>query len=250
MAGLVIVTMSALAEAPAPRTMTFIDDGSGLSLTLQIEATAPDAGHSVFRAPARGFYVVETGAAMRVLGPTSVVIDYDGPAELLPATDAQGNVTGTVLAPSHLRQVRLHAQLDPKHHTGEATLTEPSARFHLVTRAVSKAKLGPTLLAFEDALLRNDGRAIYALMNSDVTSRYTPEAFEAYWTAESSTNTVTAVRRISVSDTRTTDNGLSYVVVTYTIEYRSPSGVTGTTTLDDYFVIQDGEWKLLTTRQH
>ena len=247
-AGSVAVAMGAVAGTPPPRTMTFVDDASGVSFTIQVEVTAPDAGHFVFRAPARGFYVGEAGAAMRALSPTSIVVDYAGPADVRPAIDVAGNITGSVLRPTHLDNVRLQAQIDPAHHTAEVTLTEPAARSHLVVGAVSKANLGPTLASFESALLSNDGAAIYSLMNSDVTSRYTPESFAAYWTAQSTKGAVTALRRVSVSDARTTDNGISYVIATYEVAYRMADGSTGTTTLDTYFGLQNSAWKVLFTK--
>ncbi len=239
---LAIVGVVVIAQAaPLPsRQMTFVDERSGLVLTLQVEPGAADAGHFVLEVPSRGSYVGLAGGAMRALSPTSVIVNFDGAATFRPAPDAGG--------PPRRASVRLQAQVDPAHRTAEATLTEGTSRFHLVVPAIGRGGIEPTLAAFERATAADDGGALYDLMDLEVTTRYTRQAFAQLWAQQSaSVGRVVALRRLSVGDVQTTDLGLSFITVTYDADLQLPGGVTRTARFDVFFLRQAGAWRFWST---
>lgn len=126
-----LAAVAAVALTPG-RTLTFTDERTGYSLTMQTDPAAADARHFTFRVPGLGIYVGSAGTSMRVLTSTSVIVQYDGSASLRPITDAAGVITGRITAPQGVA-VRLQAQIDPAHATAEATLTEASGAFHLAS---------------------------------------------------------------------------------------------------------------------
>jgi hypothetical protein len=235
-------------SAVTPGQLTLIDPQAGYALTAQVGSGAFASGHIAFFVPSRGVYIAETGSALRELTPTSTVVKYEGPASLRPSVNADGTISGSIRRPTTV-QIRLQAQLDRTHRTGEATLDEGTLRYHLVVSAAGKGALAQALGAFEDAIVRDDGAAVYDLMNGDITSRYTRDAFAQNWSAQAtSTNKVVALKQLSVGDPVTTDSGMTTVIVVYSVSYTTPGGRSGTATWDAYFIRQGVDWKLFFTR--
>src|SRR6266498_487994 len=87
---------------------------------------ASDAGHFIFVVDGRGSYEVSDRTAMNVHSDTSVTFQYAGPAQFRPDPDSGARfVVSTV-------DVKFQAQVDPGHHTAEATLSKLGGQFHLV----------------------------------------------------------------------------------------------------------------------
>lgn len=235
---------AAVRSATAPtHVMTFVDERRGLSLSIELEPSASDAGHFVFRVAGRGAYTATAGSAMRALTPTSVVVHYEGPAQLRRSGGAGPSVPHTV-------RVSLQAQIDPAHHTAQATLTHGAARFHLVVAAIGRGDLEPTLRAFEAAAANDDGAAIYELLSSDYTSRQTRDAFAQQWAEQSAQNgRLTALRRTATSDVSTSDLGMTTVTASYSADARLPGGVTQTVSFDAVFLRQGDAWRLWFTSE-
>lgn len=243
----IVVSLAAIAVAQATtpdRTLTFVDERSGLTLTMQTDPAAGDSGHFAFRVPSLGVYVGSAGPAMRALTPTSVIVDYSGPATLRPITDANGTVSGTVRVPTPAT-IRLQAQIDPSHHTAEGTLTDSSARFHLVVSAAGKGELLQALKAFESAMAADDPAALYPLMNSDVRGASTVAQFSQSWRdQESRLGRISSLQRVSVADPQTDSAGVTSAVATYATTVTAPAGTLTSQTFDAHFVLQPDGWKL------
>ncbi|MBI3521829.1 MAG: hypothetical protein HY071_01860 [Chloroflexi bacterium] len=243
----IVVSLAAIAVAQATtpdRTLTFVDERSGLTLTIQTDPAAGDSGHFAFRVPSLGVYVGSVGATMRALTPTSVVVDYSGPATLRPITDGAGAVTGTVRTPTPAT-IRLQAQIDPSHHTAEGTLTDGSARFHLVAPAAGKGDLLQALKTFEAAMAADDTSAIYPLMNSDVRGASSVAQFSQSWREqESRLGRITSLQRVTLSDPQTDSSGLTSAIATYATTVTAPAGTVTSQTFDAHFVLQPDGWKL------
>lgn len=230
------------AAAVPSREMTFIDRDSGFALTLQVEPAARDAGAFVFRVPGVGLYEGRAGAAMRALSPTSVVVDFTGPAVIAPRTSFDGT---DAPSPARATTVTLHAQVDPAHRTAEATLTDGAGRYHLVVRGVDKGALATTLKTFETAAVAGDFVALYGLMNLDVRASFDASSFAAQGAAQvAKVGGIAALRRLSVGDVQTTDSGASYVLVSYSADVRGPTGALTTTTYDVYFIPELSAWRI------
>jgi hypothetical protein len=234
-----------LAVALTPdRTITFVDQRSGMALTMQTDPAAGDAGRFSFRVPDIGVYTGGAGADMRVLAPTSIVVDYSGPAVLRPLTDGAGNAGGAVQAPTPVT-IRLQAQLDPAHRTAEATLIEGSRRSHMVVASAGRGEFLQALRDFETAMAADDPAALYALMNSDIRAANASSEFVRTWREqESRLGRVTALRRTTISDITTDALGVTFAVVTYAATVTSPAGVPTIHSYDARFVLQSDGWKL------
>ena len=241
--GVGLAALAAVAFTP-DRTLTFVDDRSGYSMTMQTDPAAADAGHFAFRVPGLGIYVGSAGQSMRALAPTSVVVQFDGQASLRPITDATGAITGTVTAPRYVT-VHLQAQIDPAHSTAEATLTESSGTFHMVAASSGRGEFLRAVVAFEMAIGTDDTTALYAIMNSDIRSRNTQAQFGEVWRAqEAQLGRITSIQRLATSDVTTDPAGVLSAIVTYTAVLTSPSGSATTRTYDAYFVHQSDGWKI------
>lgn len=224
------------AGSPASHPMTFVDQRTGLSMSVQLDPAATDAGHLTFRVPDRGTYGVELRKAMRVLTPTSVRIDYSGTGVLR----SSGHAPIAVL-------VDIQAHLDPRHQTGEATLAQEGERFHLVARPVTTAGLLPVAAGVEKAIIADDPNALYPFMNASLQRAYDAPAFVATWkTRASELGRVTALRRVTVGSVQTTDQGHAYVAVGYRADVVRPSGAT-IASFTAYFLREPAGWRLWTT---
>lgn len=236
--GLSALDSAASADPPALHPLTFIDQRTGLSIRVQVDPSAPDAGHVTFFVPGLGTYSLETARSMRILSATSVVIEHSGPAVL--------RSTGSAAVE---RAVKLQTQLDPKHHTGEATLTEPHGRFHLVARPITRAGLDPVLAGVEAAITRNDAAALYPLLNGSLRRAYDEATFVASWqTRSASLGRVSSLERTGIGDVQVTDQGYAYVAVTYRAIIVRPAG-TGAGSFTAYFLREPDAWRLWTTTQ-
>jgi hypothetical protein len=228
-----------VSASPTPALMTFLDPDDGLSFTMQVTPSGPGYGHFVFRADGRGTFVGEAGSATRSHSSTSVTVNYEGPATFVPTG---GGRSSTVA-------VRLQAEIDPAHAKAQATLREAGAQYHLVAKAPSIGPLQALLGTFEDAIVRADARELYSIASADIVTHYTPDAFAQALNAQlNSTNRVTDLRRTSTGAIQTSATGLSYVIVTYQVGYRSPAGALGSADFDVYFGFDGRDWKLFYTR--
>lgn len=235
----------AAAGAPAPsRLMTFIDLDSGLALRLQVEPGARDAGAFVLRVPGRGLYEGTLGSDMRVHAPTSITLDYEGPASLGAHVTAERSDGPATPAPV---VIGLRGQIDPAARTAQVTLTDRGERFHLNTRNDhGRAALRAALERFEAALVAADWSALYALMNRGIRAAYTEATFAQQGAAEvARVGPVVAVRRGAVGREQRDDDGAVFVVVRYEVDHRAPSGATvSTTPYLAYFIPEGGSWRL------
>lgn len=246
MAGL--TGLVAQADGLPSRVLTFLDDRSGISLTIETAAGAPDAGRFVLRVPGLGHYVGLAGEAMRVLSPTSVVIRYSGEAMLHPAVDPDGTIIGLVQSPLSVN-VAFQSQIDPTHHTAEATLRDGARRYHLVARVLGRGDLERTMRAVEEAFVADDPAALYPLVNGDLRAAYIAEAFESAWRAQSAEiGRVTAMRRTALGEPQTNELGFAFVIGTYEVERLTPLGDSETTVFEVFFVREGSSWKLLFSR--
>ena len=185
---------------------------------------------------------------MRVLTPTSVVVQFDGTALLRPAIANDGRVLGSVTRPTPVT-IHLQAQVDPQHHTAEATLDEGSNHYHLVVPATGNAGVGTTLTAMEDALVRDDPRALFPLLSSDY-AKYTADSYAQLWTAQAATvGRIVSLQRVSTGDPVSTDAGITYIQVVYDAVILLPSGAESNASFDAYLVREGTDWRLWTTNR-
>ncbi len=205
--GLVLVTARAVVAGPPPSQLLTFRDHHDPDLVLTIEANplAMQAGMFNMRVPGRGLYVSRSGAQLKANSPTSTVAQYKGDADLIVSTGTA--VTRTPVAFS------LQAQLDPAHHTAQATLTVGAEQFHLVQPAVGKGATNAVLAAFETALSANDWRGLYAIATTDITNTMSADAFVAQADAQRATvGTKTQLQRLSVGPRREHPDGRGRVV--------------------------------------
>lgn len=236
---LVLVAARAVdAGPPSSQLLTFRDHHDpDLVLTIEASPLATQAGMFNVRVPGRGLYVSRSGAQLKANSPTSTVAQYSGEADLIVATG--GAVTRTPVA------VTLQAQLDPAHHTAQATLTVGAEQFHLVQPAVGKGATTAVLAAFEAALRANDWRGLYAIATTDITNTLSADTFVAQAEAQrASVGTTTQLQRLSVGDLQTNPAGMSFFVATYALTQLRSDGTSVTSTDDAYFVLQGAFWKL------
>ena len=244
----VAASLVASADTLPSRVLTFVDDRDGLSLTIQTQVSAPDAGRFTFKVRGLGGYVGHAGAAMRSLSPSSVVVRFAGDATLRPEVATDGTITGSLETPS-AAQVELQAQIDPTRHTAEATLSDGNRRYHLVARSSGRGELDRTLGAVEQAFVDDDPLALYAEVNGDVRSAYSAADFASTGRSQSAPiGRVAAMRRLAVTEPQTNELGMISIVATYEVERLTPSGASEVTVFDVFFVQEGASWKLLFSR--
>ena len=223
----------------ATKQLTFVDAKRGTGLTVQVGQAAPDSGHFIFVVDGRGSYEVNVRTAMDVHSDTSVTLHYSGPAQFLPDPDSTARFVVSAV------DVTFQGQVDPTHHTAEATLTESAGQFHLVVAAVGRSGIETTLKTFEDAVLRGDSRAIYGLVDGVLAARYTADDFARAFDAQvASAGRVVLLRRLSVSDVQNDDFGSVFIVVRYEAQTADASGVLTTAPYDAYFLREGDAWRL------
>jgi hypothetical protein len=238
----------ASADGEPSQVVTFVDQKTAISLTLEIGRSAPDFGHFVFRVPGLGQYVGEAGSSLRRVSAASLVLDFVGDVELRPLLGPDGTTTGSVETRRTVR-VTLRGQIDPAHSTAEATLWDAGRRHHLVSRSGGLGDLLATTRAVESAFIANDPRALYPLVNGDIRAAYTMEAFATSWAEQSaSIGRVTSMRRTGFGEPQVNPLGFVFVVAGYDVDRVTPFGTTETVSFEVFFVREGTSWKLLFSR--
>lgn len=130
-----------------------------------------------------------------------------------------------------------------------AFAASPTPRATASADPAGPGDLAPTLALFEAAAVRGDWRALYDLMNSDVTSANTPDQFVALMAqADLTLGPIIAMRRLTIGSLQTDAVGVNYVVVGYEIERRAPDGPKATRS-DAFFLLEGMRWKLWYTEE-
>ncbi len=231
----VLVDAPSGAATPTQHALTFIDDRGALAISVQLDVGATDAGHWTFRTP-DGVYAGDAGSSMRVNSPSSTVINYEGTAVLrAPAATAA------------TRAVRLHAQLDARHHTAEANLWDGAQFYQMVAKAVDTSGLGSVTANVESALTKNDGAALYQYASRQVAQSYSAAEFASLWqTQTAALGQLTALRQLAVGTPQVTDQGFWYVGVDYAADIATSAGPS-TASFTAFFIHEPSGWKLWTT---
>ena len=226
------------ATTPAQHAQTFIDETNGMSIRVQLDMAAADAGHWTFSIEG-GVYSGDAAAALKINSLTSAVMNYDGMAIFRSTTGASAS-----------RPIKLQAQLDAAHHTAEAKLRDGQDQFHIVAKAVDVAGLDTSLAGLQDAITRDDAAKIYDLANAQIREAYSASAFAALWTTQSANfGRITALRQLSIGVPQATDQGFWYVAVKYSADMVTPAGpATGAFTA--FFIHEPTGWKLWTTTRN
>ena len=226
----------------------FVEYTTGRRLSLQADPSARDRGHFAFGVPDLGAYSGFADKGMQV-SPTEIVVDHTGPATFVPLTT--GLSMASPVPPSRTTMtVRLQARLDPVAHTGTVTLTEGSVVLSMTAAVPGTSDLDPVVLTFERATLVGDADALYSVMNSDLTSAYTPATFAQQWSAQRArVGTIGALRRLSLGAPQFGDFGFWIVVAEYEAEKITPAGARSSLRYDVYFVRERSGWKLLATTE-
>ena len=215
------------------RVVLFSDRSGSMTLSIDLEPTSREVGRFTFAA-AGMTYASTRGAQFRFASATSILASYDGAADARPA----GGGTVTRVA------VRLDAQMDPLHHTAEATLVTPGDRFHLVQPVTPRAGLDRSVRLFEDAMRAEDWTGMYAMLDPFFARSYDAQSFATSAAAATLTlGRITDLRRVSVGDVITNDLGDSIVVVTYDVT-RASAGGSKLTRYNAYFRLDGSVWRI------
>lgn len=240
--------LAAGAAGPATRPLTFLDKVSDISISVQLDPAAADAGRFAFRVPGRGAYLGTLGDAMRRNADHSTTIHYRGPATLGPLVSLDG--AGADVRRPLAVTIELQAQLDPVTHGGQAVLRDGGRRYHLVAPPRGTAGIIQALRRLEDAVLADDPHALYALMSADLRAQLTADAFAALWRSQGAgIGRVTALRRTALSEARVNELGYTYAVATYGAERITPAGTSSSATFEVFLVREGADWSVLFSRQ-
>jgi hypothetical protein len=233
--------------AVALRDLTFMDATSGVTLFIQADASARDAGEFSLRVPGRGAYLARAGSGMTASS-SSVALRYEGRAVLHPFVSlTDQSTTGMVKVPTDVT-IKIGAQLDPASRTGTATLEHGGVVITMNARVPDVADLPPVLDTFERAMLKGDGLLLYTVMITDVASTTTPQEFDrAIADGITRVGITTSIRRGTIGNPHFGELGLWAVAVPYDVDRRAPNGVTSALKYEAYFVRQTVGWRLLTT---
>lgn len=236
---LLLAAVSVVLAGPSPsQLLTFRDHhDSEFVLTIEVSPQSSQAGMFTMRVPGRGVYASRAGAELKVNSPTSTIVRYAGDADLFASTSAS-----VTFAPV---SVTFQAQIDPAHHTAQATLTVAGEEFHLVRPAVGKGATTAVVTAFETALSSNDWRGLYSIATSDITNTMSADAFVAQADSQRAAIGATSrLDRLALGDIQTNPAGISFFVATYAVTQVRADGTRTTSTYDAYFVMQGEAWKL------
>jgi hypothetical protein len=223
-----------------PRYLTFIDTDNALSFRLQVEPAAPGAGAFSFRLPTGQVYVGTVAGAMQVHSPSSITIQYAGPATLYPSP-ADLNSTPLTTA-----QIALQGQVNPNQKTAQITLDAGGQQYHLVVRGRRAAPgLTGTLAVFEQASRQGDWASLYGLLMRDTTAGTSQATFVAQMAQATNTlGPITRVQRLNTPQVDVTDLGFTTAWAAYAIERTPPGGAAVTKTYDVTFILEGTTWKL------
>ena len=224
-----------------PDYLILRDEEGDLTLRVQIEPNAANAGAFSLRVSGGPVYAGSLGSAMSVHSASSITVNYAGPASRYPALD-QDNAN---LAPTTV-MISLQGQLNPGARTGQIILNDGPQRFHLQARGGARAPvLTPTLNTFELAVRQGSWGAVYGLLMSAITAANTQAAFVAQMAqADAALGPVVAIRRGRVGQAEVSDLGVTTATVAYSIDRRPTDGATATTAYDATFVLEGAAWKL------
>jgi hypothetical protein len=227
---------------PLPETTAFVDQRTGLALVLpQLPAQGKAPATLAFQVPQWGVYQADVKAAIQQLGPTRILVAYDGPATLSPLVESTPAIRAAHAAPV---SITLRAEVDPIHHLAEATLTDGGKHFRLISRPGAADRAG-VLMRFEAASLAADFRSLHGLLSHDVVGARSESSFTAEGARQvSQAGRVRALRRIAVSDVELGDDGVSTFRATYDAERLASDGSAGRGRYIATFVEQDGDWRL------
>jgi hypothetical protein len=229
--------------APPPKPLTFVDQRTGLVLVLPaMPALGKAPAKLAFQVPQLGVYQAELkGSAIQQLGPTRIIVAYDGPATLSPLIGSTPAAAGAHTAPV---TVSLRAEVDPIHHVAEATLTEAARNFHLVSRPGAGDRAA-VLARFEAASIAADFRSLHRVLSHDVVGAHSEASFAVEGARQvSQAGRVQALRRVALGDVQVGDDGVPTFRATYDAQRRAPDGSIDRGRYIATFVEQDGDWRL------
>ena len=210
-------------SAPPPEPVAFVDQRTGLVLVLPaMPALGKAPAKLAFQVPQLGVYQAELkGSAIQQLGPTRIIVAYDGPATLSPLIGSTPAAAGAHTAPV---TVSLRAEVDPIHHVAEATLTEAARNFHLVSRPGAGDRAA-VLARFEAASIAADFRSLHRVLSHDVVGAHSEASFAAEGARQvSQAGRLQALRRVALGDVQVGDDGVSTFRATYDAQRRAPDG--------------------------
>jgi hypothetical protein len=230
-----------------PDCLILRDEEGDLTLRVQIEPNAANAGAFSLRVPGGQVYAGTLGSAMTIHSSSSITVNYAGSAVRYPALDQpSANLAPTTVA------IALQGQLNPGARTGQVILDDGPQHFHLQARGGARAPaLTPTLNTFEQAVRQGNWGTVYGLLMSEITAANTQADFVAKMAqADAALGPVVAVRRGSVGQAEVSDLGVITATVVYSMDRRAPGGATSTTAYDATFVLEGTAWKLWYMDEH
>lgn len=239
-AALSAVQWSATASDAAPlatQLLTFRDHRSELVLTIEAAPLAPNAGEFSLRTP-DGVFVSVGRAVLSQHSKMATTARYEGESTLIRPSGEAGTVN-----------VRLQAQLDPAHHSAQASLWTANADFHLVATKPKASGREEILQGFETAFASNDWDAVYDILSSEMRAEYGAQDFvELARSQQAQAGVFLALERRDVGPIQTNPAGITFFAATYDI-VRSLAGTTQRDTYAVYFVLEDDAWRLWFTAQ-
>lgn len=242
-----VLPFPSAATRPA-RELVFVELTTGRRFSIQADPSARDLGHFAYSVPDLGAYSGFAEKGLKVSS-TEILLDHTGPATFFAFATGSPGTTPNPPGPTTVT-VRLQARLDPVSRTGTVTLTRGTEVIGLTASIPSVADLDPVVLAFERAMVSGDASALYGVMNSDLTSAYTPATFAQHLASEEArVGKIGALRRLSMGPPLFGDFGFWLVVVAYEAERIQPTGARSVAKYDAYFVRERSGWKLLSTTE-
>lgn len=216
LAVLLAVAMSSGRGLGAPgETRTIVLTDPDAHQEFRIETGVGNAERGIFSVavPGVGVFTGNGPATIKEASAVSSVITYEGAGRLIAANGAS-SVT-----------LKLQSQVDPTSGLGQADLTTPSAKYHIVARRSQPKAAHDAVVAFEKAISADDWTAVYALLSTELRDAMTPAEFSASAAAQTATlGPIVSITRTSESAPTLSPLGMRYVVATYTIVRHSASG--------------------------
>jgi hypothetical protein len=237
---LLAAVMSAGTGAGAPndtRTIVLTDPDTHQQFRIETGVGNAERGLFALTVPGVGVFLGTGPAAIKEASAVSSVITYDGAGRLVAASG-----TSSVA-------LTLRAQIDPTSGLGQADVTTPTAKYHVVARRSLPNAAHDAVVAFERAMAAADWTALYALLSTELRSAMTAAEFSASAASQTATlGRIVSVARTSESAVTLSPLGMRYVVATYDIVRRSAAG-DAARKYEAWFLEDADGWRLWFTAQ-
>lgn len=220
----------------------FNDTVRGTSFIVQTDLTAASAGTFTFVTSTGAQYQGGQADDLQKNGDGTLGLHFDGNARLIPAPAGQTQPAPTTAA------VQINAVVDLSNARATAELKDSTNGQHFVMVTTIPGGERQVVDAVNQAAIEQDWATLYGLMSASVTSQVTESQFAALMAQQvAASGAITAVTVTGSPVVGTDQAGITYFTIDETVTV-THNGVSQSTPMTSYFLLESGAWKLFTSK--